>query len=564
MAFEPIPLAIGFSGHRDISPDDEEKLRQALKKRLKELQTRNDPTPLRVFTGLAEGGDMLFAEAAAELGIEIVAVMPVEVAEFARDFEKPAHPDRKPTDLLKRFDALRQKAAAIHVMPLPAGVSLESVKSYGAERNAQYGAAGAYIVRQSAILIVLWDGVATDKPGGTSDVVRFKRDGVPPQPDETEYFPAPPDGGPVMQLGTTRVDSMRDAEPTWHQDAYPEPEAPYRREFNKALKRLKTFNRDALSFTRRHPDRVASSRRYLLPAEIDLEPAAARAVDAYAVTDALSIALQRKSRMVLQAIMMLAIAMVITFELYGHLWPTELWIAGYVVAFGVAYSIYLLEDWLKVYARFLDYRCLAEGLRVQVFWHLAGLDQAVADHYLLRQRGELRWIRDALRALMVHMPVAAPRLDVVRQHWINDQSRYFAKAADREQHAHVLSARAADGLFLLGIAIAIAIVLNGLRASVQGSDSEIWRLLILLLAYLPALAAAIKGYAVKRAFSEHAKQYARMGRIFSLARKRIESVEDKTLTDRMRGLLLALGREALAENADWILLHRERQIEPPI
>jgi len=27
---------------------------------------------------------------------------------------------------------------------------------------------------------------------------------------------------------------------------------------------------------------------------------------------------------------------------------------------------------------------------------------------------------------------------------------------------------------------------------------------------------------------------------------------------------LALGREALAENAEWILLRRERQIEPPI
>jgi hypothetical protein len=29
-------------------------------------------------------------------------------------------------------------------------------------------------------------------------------------------------------------------------------------------------------------------------------------------------------------------------------------------------------------------------------------------------------------------------------------------------------------------------------------------------------------------------------------------------------VLLALGREALAENVDWILLHRERQTEPPI
>jgi hypothetical protein len=560
-SFEPIPLAVGFTGHRDISPDDESKLREALKQRLKRLQTASRSTPLRVFTGLAEGGDMLFAEAAAELGIEIIAVMPVEVAEFARDFEKPAHPDRKTEDLLRRFETLRQKAARVHVVPLRPGVSPETVKSYGPERDGQYTAVGAYIVRQSAILIALWDGVATDKPGGTSDIVRFKRDGVPPQPGETEYFPAPPDGGPVMQLGTTRIDSMGGAEPSWRADSYPEPERPYRTEFNKALARLNDFNRDALAFGLRHPEDVATSRRYLLPADVELDPAAERVVHAYAVSDALAISFQKKAHHVLAAIIGLAVLMVICFEFYEHLWPTELWLMGYVLAFGAAYVIYLFELWRQTYPRFLDYRCLAEGLRVEIFWHLAGLNEAVADHYLYRQRGELRWIRDALRSFMVHMTVAQPRLDLVRKHWIGDQGRYFAKAADRSEHDERRARRWSDILF--GIGFGIALVLAAIGLLKLSLPEEAWRAMILLVAFLPALAAAIKGYAVKRAFSEQAKQYARMGRVFSLARKRLESVNDKTLTERTRGVLLALGREALAENAEWILLHRERQIEPP-
>lgn len=561
-SFEPLPLAIGFTGHRDIAPEDETKLRDALRKKLKDLRDADRSTPLRAFTGLAEGGDMLFAEAATELEIELIAVMPVETDDFVRDFEKPAHADRNPAELLKRFDALRQKAAAVHVVPLPPGVSAEVAKAYGPERNAQYSAAGAYIVRQSAILIALWDGVASDKPGGTADVVRFKRDGVPPQPGETEYFPAPPDGGPVLQLGTTRIDSMGDAAANWRAESYPEPEQPYRTEFRKALKRLRRFNHDALRFGRRKLEDIARSRAYLLPSDVELSPAAARAVDTYAVTDALALSLQRKARLVLEAIVALAILMVITFELYGHLWPSELWIMGYVVAFGVAYSIYLLEDWFKVYARFLDYRCLAEGLRVQIFWHLAGLDHAVADNYLHRQRGELRWIRDALRSVMVHMPTVPPRIKLVREHWVADQSKYFPRAAERAEHAHKRAHRYSETLFSIGIALAIAIAVRGLLA--HTTESDFWRLLILLVAFLPALAAAIKGYAAKRAFSEHAKQYARMGRVFALARKRLEGIEEDTLTDRMRGLLLALGREALAENAEWILLRRERQIEPPI
>jgi hypothetical protein len=87
--------------------------------------------------------------------------------------------------------------------------------------------------------------------------------------------------------------------------------------------------------------------------------------------------------------------------------------------------------------------------------------------------------------------------------------------------------------------------------------------LILALGSLPALAAAIKGYVIKRAFAEHAKQYLRMSEVFALARARLETTDRTTLTPRLRRLFISLGREALAENAEWILLHRERQIELP-
>ena len=44
-----------------------------------------------------------------------------------------------------------------------------------------------------------------------------------------------------------------------------------------------------------------------------------------------------------------------------------------------------------------DYRALAEGLRVQMFWCLAGLGQSVPANYLQRQRSELDWVRAAIR-----------------------------------------------------------------------------------------------------------------------------------------------------------------------
>ncbi len=569
-SFEPIPLAIGFTGHRDIAPEDETKLREALKKKLKELQHANRSTPLRAFTGLAEGGDMLFAEAAVEVGIEIIAVMPVEIAEFARDFEKPAQPGRNPVELRKRFEGLLEKVSDTHVIPIPAGTPPASVRAYGPERDAQYTAVGAYIVRQSAILIALWDGVMTDKPGGTGDVVRFKREGVPPQPGEADYFPAPPDGGPVLHLKATRGRSMGSEAPQWH-ELYPEEprKGVFKKEFNNAIKQLQAFNEDAVRFARDYPDRCTTSRRYLLPPEVALSPMEAHAVDTYAIADALAIVLQMRARRVFVRITVLAIAMVLAFEFYGHVPPdafTRMLIVAYLALFAVACGIFVYERMKRIYTRFLDYRCLAEGLRVQIFWHLAGRTEAVADNYLHQVRGELRWIRDALRSISVRLPAVAPRLDLVRQHWVLDQFGFFGRAAKREEKLERKATRWGNLLFFAGLAVTMVLAGLELRFQQDEPNHESGWIIggLLVIAFVTAAAGAIKGYAIKRAYAEHAKQYGRMERVFALARKRLESIDANTPPDRLSGLLLDLGREALAENADWILLHRGRLVEPPM
>jgi hypothetical protein len=62
-------------------------------------------------------------------------------------------------------------------------------------------------------------------------------------------------------------------------------------------------------------------------------------------------------------------------------------------------------------------------------------------------------------------------------------------------------------------------------------------------------------YAHKMAWAEHTKQYKRMVLFFENARNRFERLGNSGILD--------LGREALAENGDWVLLHRERPLEVP-
>jgi heme exporter protein D len=81
---------------------------------------------------------------------------------------------------------------------------------------------------------------------------------------------------------------------------------------------------------------------------------------------------------------------------------------------------------------------------------------------------------------------------------------------------------------------------------------------------MPAvIGALLHGYAEKQALSEHVKQYDRMSVLFANAKQRLGEALDGEQLHEARLLLRELGREALAENGDWVLLHRQRPLEIP-
>ena len=93
-----------------------------------------------------------------------------------------------------------------------------------------------------------------------------------------------------------------------------------------------------------------------------------------------------------------------------------------------------------------DYRALAEGLRVQFYWNLAGLGRSVSANYMQRQRSELDWIRGAIRSVsfpydkwfdwFAALPQASQvkALRCVLHGWIRDQLAYFEKTYRSYRH----------------------------------------------------------------------------------------------------------------------------------
>ncbi|MBY0526556.1 MAG: hypothetical protein K2R98_24385 [Gemmataceae bacterium] len=237
------------------------------------------------------------------------------------------------------------------------------------------------------------------------------------------------------------------------------------------------------------------------------------------------------------------------------------WYTAYQSCLIAGYGLYFLAKWSEFHSKYLDYRALAEGLRVQLFWRVAGLHHSVADHYLRKQRGELDWIRQAIRArtipatregMRLHTEDASPeQIDLVLRCWVHDQANYFSTTSVRDHQNSQIIRWVGRGLLVVPVGLAvIKWFLGGGHPLLIGMGLSL------------AVAAALPAYGKVQAYAEHSKHYRRMYLMFELAQSALQNWVEARKFAEAQHLLLALGKEALAENGDWVLLHRERPPEP--
>lgn len=160
-------LAVGVTGHRP--PRLPEAKREALQVAIALLLVRisetlsavqrthvqvlsPQPPCLRMVTALAEGADSLAAQAALERGWQVDACLPFPAAEYAVDFAPGPPRDR--------FDQLLAQATSVMSLPGTRDAA-----------TAAYEAAGRMVLDQSDILLALWDGDPARGRGGTAQVV---------------------------------------------------------------------------------------------------------------------------------------------------------------------------------------------------------------------------------------------------------------------------------------------------------------------------------------------------------------------------------------------------------
>ncbi|MDZ7769058.1 MAG: hypothetical protein U5K38_08265 [Woeseiaceae bacterium] len=168
----------------------------------------------------------------------------------------------------------------------------------------------------------------------------------------------------------------------------------------------------------------------------------------FCIADWLAIHYQKKVLRTLRATHALAFLMGLMFILYNDIGRWTSYMIAFLLFFGLSAGIQKFAGMRGWHRKYLDYRTLAEGLRVQFYWAVAGIgnqsnSKFAHDNFLQTQDPELGWIRNIMRVAGTECDAksnsSAASLAFVIQEWIGDensgQMAYFVKKSSERDPA---------------------------------------------------------------------------------------------------------------------------------
>jgi hypothetical protein len=556
-----IPLVVGVTSHREIAAGDIEAVRQKVRAFFAQLSEAYPDLPLLVLSALAEGGDQLVAEEALAIGARLVAPLPLPPDLYVDDFDD--------VGVRATFESLSKRAEVVllpRLMEMPRHV----VGAPGAARDRQYAKAGVYIASHCHVLLALWDGNEANGVGGTAQIVHYHLTGSLPGPtmhhkrirhilaggDESLLYHVvcPRAGEPVADGLQAFASGWRSVDDMSFQQALPA-------DFQLMFERMAEFNDDAA----RHADEINAA-----PRSLHGSPCGATATieKVFHEADWLAVHFRRRVVMALRATYTVAALMGIAFTFYAHLPGNNSLIYGFLFLFATGGFVAMMAGRRGWHRKYLDYRALAEGLRIQSCWRRAGIavnaDHEFAhDNFLQKQNIELGWIRNVMRAASLYPSTHPEEPDEASLHeviaeWVGNSGQsgqlhyYETKTAERKGFHHITETVGRVSLWG-GIAISVFLAVFALRLHEETKVT-----LVTLMAVLSIVAAVREAYAYRKADRELMRQYFFMQRIFTTARAALDGAHEPA---QQRAILLALGEAALTEHAEWTLMQRERQVE---
>jgi hypothetical protein len=562
-----IPLLVGVVGHRDLVPEELPALRAAALDLLRALRDAQPDVPVRLLSAQAEGADLLVAEAAHALGIGVIAVLPFPAAQCRAELA---------TDAARA--AFDRTMAGAEVLELePAAGAAAAAADVGAARDRQFERAGDLIAQHCTLLIAIWDGRDTPHRAGTARVIerRRSRAGVMDYDDNDLVYEIRcsrrRDAGEragVRVTGFVAADAVHGAvgaglPPT----------------LATLLARTAQFNRDLRAQAAgiaAHGPTLAAAATYPVTGALDYLDRLFSAADWLAVRCRRAFARALAARFGLWALMaFLLLAFKKSADELGGLVSIVLVLLVFALGWALAF-VARRRSWDR---RYLDYRALAEGLRVDYYWELSGVraqfDDAFAhENFLQKQDAQTEWMRAAMRAANLRCALCPPAaaadgFRLALEAWVGDpghdagggQLQYYRQRAAALERRLAGAEHVARAMLIGGLALALLLGVDLGRSVFAGEAllaPPLRAAAMMALALLTAYTAIFEIYLAEKADRSLVRQYRHMATLLGAARRQLRDSQGSA--ERL-AILRALGHACLTEHAQWILSHRDRRVD---
>ena len=215
----------------------------------------------------------------------------------------------------------------------------------------------------------------------------------------------------VHEIYPHMLETINDGEPWFSRRRFKDEGAlkkrrdPKHRNFKRNAKKIKEFNRKISSFSH-HVDRQKKNIFDLLPwhhQDKKLLPRCAEVSNLRQIYyDIISMKAQTAQKLQNRVIMLLALVALCCFSVYSDLIEIYWLLVAYLVFIAVAYLFYwIFVKGINAHNKYLEFRALAEGMRVQCYWYAAGINESVGSSYTVKFQKDMFWAIQAFNAWYV-------------------------------------------------------------------------------------------------------------------------------------------------------------------
>jgi len=543
---ERIPITVGVVGHLDLIATEEQKI--SIARFFRDLADRYPNSPVYLFSSIAEGADRFVAkiflglkhdEESLKERFELMVPIPFDAEEYKKDFDDSSK---------KEFDSLIKEAKRSFFI---------GYEEIAASRPEQYLKAGKFVADSSIILIALWDG-EEGKTGGTSDIVRhkitgdndnvaestFEYDGtVFVMPSRRASTPEKIIEGSDIQFSLELV--LRDAA------------------IKETLEKIEELNTELPTIP---VQKFEKSRAILFTSPEKLDSPQKTILNWYSAFDVFSIYFRGKDISITIWLFTIGFFMISALEIYSNMDTSNI-VLGVVMLLAVAATIiYLYSKTTDNHKKYLYYRTLAEALRIQFYWNIAGINKNVSDYILRIHRRDFTWIKYIMSAIygvtFNDKPITSESVNDLIYNWVENQASFFRSKVEKMRRQLGFLNKIANISFIIGLILLVSIFFfedfyktrNYLNPN------------LVIIGMLLGVFALVKGYTKTKGYEQLHNQYELMKVIYSRAESKALETETYNLDQEKKNLYLkelffVVGKEALIENGNWYLIFKEREPE---